>query len=218
MVDAGDSPSHRLDDATRDTLLLQHRSTVRPTVPEVAYRLPATEQLRDEVVDVLATTVTSSALEALKDDPQLAEWTRHGLGLHKSRQSEVCLFCQQPLPVGRLAALEGHFSTEYERFVRLVGDLIGRLKAIAKQASEVRPPDRAVLYADMTAEYDAAELTLGQVLEKVRGLIDSLVRALEEKSGQPFRRLDLDATIPELDKEIVGRLNEVIRPPQPSVR
>jgi wobble nucleotide-excising tRNase len=172
-----------LDDATRDKLLIQHRSTVKPTVPEVAYRLPAIEQLRDEVVNVLATTVTSSALEALKDDPQLGDWTRHGLGLHKNRKSEVCMFCEQPLPAGRLAALEAHFSTEYDRFLHRVDELVGRLKAAAKQASDVRPPDRAALYEDMTAEYDSAEQALRLVIEKLRGRRP--LQALEQRR-QPF--------------------------------
>jgi wobble nucleotide-excising tRNase len=211
MVAAGDADTHRLDDSTRDKLLIQHRSSVKPRVPEVAYQLPAIEQLCGEVANVLATTVTSAALEALKDDPQLGDWTRHGLVLHKDRKSEFCLFCEQPLPAGRLAALEAHFSTEYDRFLQRVNELVGRLQAIAKQASDVRPADRAALYEDMTADYHSAEQALRQVLEKVRGLVDVLVQTLEEKSGQPFKSLELGVPSPDIEADAVDRLNQVIQ-------
>lgn len=210
MVVVGDADTHRLDDISRDKLLIQHRSTVKHTVSEVTYRLPVIEQLLGDVVGTLETTVTSSALEALKDDPRLAEWTRLGLGLHKDRNSEVCLFCEQSLPAGRLPALEAHFSAEYDRFLQRVSELIGRLKAIAKQANEFRPPDRAALYEDMTTEYDSAVQAVRHALTKVQNLVDELVQALEGKRGQPFKSLKLDVPSPGIEADTVDRLNQLI--------
>lgn len=211
MAAAGDAKSRQLDDATHDNLFLQHRATIKPRVSEVEYRLPLVEQFRSEVGAILATTVTSSALQALKDDSRLGDWARQGLRLHKDSKSEVCLFCDQSLPADRLAVLEAHFSAEYDRFLQRVNEQLDLLKRTAKQASEARPPDRAALYEDMTAEYDSAELALRNALKKLRGFLDVLIQALEEKRGQAFRSIELDVAIPEIDTDVVNRLNRVIQ-------
>ena len=211
MVAEGDSASHRLMDADRDTLLIQHRASIKPKVQWISYRLPMLTQLRDEVASLLETTVASSAIEALSGDPVLSEWMRHGLKLHRNRRSGDCLFCEQPLPTGRLAALESHFSVEYERFLQRVNERIEQLKKRSNQANDVGLPDRAAFYEDLAAEYEFRQKTLRNALKKVSGFVDALVQSLEEKKSQPFTKVECELPIPEVEAEVVELLNEIIR-------
>ncbi len=203
--------SHLLDESVRDVLLTQHRSAPKPKVQEIAYHLPAIQKIADSVAAVLGTTIVSAAIQSLKNDASLAEWTRHGLGLHKDRQSKNCLFCEQPLPEGRLAALEAHFSTEYERLLHTIDEQVRQLQESVKDAGQLRQPNRAELYEDLASDYDAAQLSLTQALSAFHELVGGLVKALNAKKGQPFTSQKADLSLPAISADVVERLNAVIR-------
>jgi len=211
MVADGDAAAYLLNEGERDALLAQHRESPKPKLQQVAYTLPSLQQLASEVSDLLQETVVSATIQALKDDPDLAGWTRKGLGLHKDRNSNKCLFCEQPLPPSRLEALEAHFSAEYEQFLGKLEDQIRKLQAASEQAAEVELPDSARLYTDLVREYDEAKSAVLKALERVRRLLKALILALNDKKAKPFDRVKLDAEVPPLDAEVVGRLNAVIR-------
>lgn len=210
MVEAGDGPSHRLSDSERNRLRAQHQASVRPKVPTVTYRFPSLEQLARDVADVLSGTVTSAAIEALKDDAALSEWVRHGLGLHKSKAAETCLFCEQPLPHARLSALESHFNAEYERFLERLDQQRSTLKKLLEDAKGLRLPDRTALYEDLHTEYDARRRELEEALEGLSTFIGELLQAIDTKRGQPFKSMQRKVAVPGIDAASVDRLNEVI--------
>lgn len=207
----GDAASHRLRDDQREALLAQHQATPKPKVSEVTYQVPALQGLADQVAALLRTTVVSSAIQALKDDSALAEWVRHGLGLHNDRRSDKCLFCEQPLPAGRLGELEAHFNAEYERLLRQIDEQIRALEAANGQAAGVRPPNRAELYDDLQADFDSAERAFRQMIDTVRTYLAVLVESLKRKRGEPFAALSLSEAVPTVDTAAIDRLNEVIR-------
>lgn len=211
MASNGNAATHRLSDAQRDSLLVQHRATPKPKVAEIAYGLPQLQELADAVSALLGTTVVSASIQALKDDNALAEWTRHGLGLHKERKSDKCLFCEQSLPARRLADLEAHFNAEYERLLRRIDEKTQSLESAWKQASELRLPDRAALYDDLATEYDAAEQALRRALDAVRTFLGEVIQALNDKKAELFKASALAVSIPEVDTAVVERLNQVIR-------
>ncbi|HEY79820.1 MAG TPA: AAA family ATPase, partial [Caldilineae bacterium] len=211
MVADGDAAAHLLNEGERDDLLAQHRDTPKPKVQQVAYTLPSLQQLAGVVSDLLQETVVSATIQALKGDPDLAGWTRKGLGLHKDRNSKKCLFCEQPLPAGRLDALEAHFSAEYEQFLGKLDEQIRQLQAASDQAAGVELPDSARLYADLVTEYDEAKSAVRKALERVHEFLEVLIRALNDKKAKPFDRVTLDAAVPPLDADVVDRLNVVIR-------
>ena len=154
--------------------------------------------------------MVSAVLQALKDDPSLSVWVREGLGLHQERHVAQCLFCEQSLPSGRLAALEAHFNVEYEQFMKRLDAEIDELNAAAKAGAGLTLPNRAEFYDDLAAEYDAAEAALRGVIGSTKGFLDSLVLVLTGKKARAFQRLELNATLPEVDSAAVSRLNEVI--------
>lgn len=211
MLAGGDASAHPLTDEEREKRLAQIRATPKQKLPEVSYKLPSLQELAESVSEILKTTVVSAAIKALRDDPSLSEWTRQGLRLHKEREAEVCLFCQQPLPADRLAALEAHFSTEYENFLRKVDQRITELKTAQESASRLNLPKPVEFYEDLTDEYSAAEGDLRDTLQVVQGFLGELIRALKEKKAKPFDCLSLPADVPVVDPAVIDRLNAVIR-------
>lgn len=211
MTAAGDGSVHRLSDDERETLLAQSRGVQKAKLEEVRYSLPDLATIDQDVSELLQTTVTSAAIEALKRDPTLAEWTRQGLALYRDRQTDRCLFCEQPLPKDRLAALEAHFNAEYERFLRRLDEQIQSLESARKQAAEVKMPNRAELYDDLAKDYDAAQQVLRHALDALQTFLGDLIQALSQKKAQPFRTLSLTASAPTVDSAAPDRLNEVIR-------
>ena len=210
MAVDGDAESHRLDEQARDSFLVRHRATIKPKVSAISYQQPAIPEFRREVEAILATTVTSVALQSLKDDPALGDWTRRGLQLHNEHASQACLFCEQLIPPGRIDTLEAHFSAEYDRFLQRLSDLQSRLELAKKQGNDLRTPDRAALYEDLTSDYDAAQLTLKQNLVNLDGNITAFIARLDSKKGRPFTSMQLDLTLPETGANVVNEVNEVI--------
>ncbi len=129
MIGAGDNATHRLTEVEREELLIKLRATPRPKVEALVYALPDFNAITDDLSKLLTNTVVSAAIEALKDNPKLADWTRQGLALHQDQNAERCLFCEQPLPKDLLAALEAHFNAQYEQFIQRLDKDINELKA-----------------------------------------------------------------------------------------
>jgi wobble nucleotide-excising tRNase len=211
MAADGDAVSHRLRESQREVFLAQHLATPKPPVSTISYRLPDFQSLADQVSVLLGTTVVSAAIQVLKDNSALAEWVRHGLGLHKEYTSDKCLFCEQPLPLDRLGQLEAHFNAEYERLLQRIDEQIRALEAVEKQATVAVVPNRAELYDDLAVDFDAALQTFRESADVVRRYVVELVEDLKRKKTEPFAVLSLIAVPPTADPTVVDRLNDVIR-------
>ena len=210
MIDAGDHAGRRLTDTEREGLLARHRATPKPRLTPLVYALPDLAAIKDSVSTILATSVVSAAIQTLKDDPALAEWTGQGLALHRSREAEQCLFCKQSLPEDRLAVLEGHFSTQYEQFIKRIDQKISMLKTMSKASTELRPPAGAELYDDLAPEIRSSAAELASMLEEVQGFLEAAVQALEGKRLRVFEQIELDLPLPSVDGGAIEALNAVI--------
>ncbi len=211
MAAAQNVESYRLDDTTRNNLLLQHHATERARVQEAVYNPPQMKQLHEEVANIRTTTVVASVIQELKDDPPRGNWTREGLLLHKERESQDCLYCGQTLPVDRQAALEAHFSAEYNRFLQRVDELHEQLETISRDTVSVSLPDKAALYDDLGLRYETAALSFRQELTKLHEIAKTLIQSLKEKREQPFKSLGLDVAVPGMNGDFVKNVNEVIQ-------
>ena len=211
MVGAGDSATHLLTDVKREELLNQHKATPKSKVAELAYALPDFNAITDCLSELLTTTVVSAVIEVLKDDPALADWSRQGLALHRDRNAKRCQFCDQPLPKDRLAALEAHFSTQYEQFIQRIDQEINELEAASKASVDLRLPTKAELYDHLGPEFQSPEAGLTKALESARAFIKDAVRALEDKKRRVFEHVKLELEAPPVDAGAVERLNAVIR-------
>ena len=211
MVTDDAAASHCLNDSEREALLGQHKGTLKAKLAEITYRLPDLQALAATTSALLKETVVSAAIQSLKDDAEIAHWTRSGLGLHKDRHADKCLFCEQLLPEGRLAALEAHFSAEYEQFMRKIDDKITRLESIRTQSSELKLPSPAEFYDDIAAEYEIAESNFRKAVNAAGRFVKSLGEALSEKRAKAFEALSMDLVGPEINTAAVEAVNEVIR-------
>lgn len=211
MAASGDGAAHRLSDEDREKLLAQHRATPKPKVREVTYTLPAFEAILTRLSELLRKTVVSAAIETLKADPRLATWTHEGLRLHRDRQAERCLFCEQPLPEGRLAALEAHFGAEYEQFMRNLDQFIEEIETSSKAASNLQLPKKAELYDDLATEFETAEAGLRDALKEACAFLEVAVGVLKEKKQRPFEPVSMSLQTPQVDAQAVEKLNAVIR-------
>ena len=210
VADDGDADTHRLSEPERAKLLAQQKATPKPKLQLVSYQLPALEPLGRAASQSLSTTVVSRGIQSLKDDAVLSAWVHQGRALHQDRRAERCLFCEQTLPRDRVAALEAHFSTEYEQFLKSLDAQIAELQAQSKAAATLVLPNRAELYEDLAADYEAAETALRGALDSTKVFLDLLVQKLTDKKGRAFESLGLDVAVPAVDSRAVDHLNEVI--------
>ena len=211
MAGASDGTAHRLADAEREKLLARHKGAAKPRVPELSYALPDFNATTDRLLELLTTTVVSAAIDALKGDPLLADWTGKGLRLHRDREAERCLFCDQPLAAQRLDSLEAYFNVEYERLIRRIDQEINRLETASEASEAIQIPSAAALYDHLVRELQSCERRLREALVSARGFLTAAVQALEDKKRRSFEEVKLELTTPPIDGGVVEGLNGVIR-------
>lgn len=202
--------SKKLSVAERDSLRKQKEATSKEKISILSFVFPDLSGLRDQVKCLLEQTVVSSVIDALKNDQDLAAWTQTGLAKHREKSSSTCLFCEQPLPVGRLENLEAHFNEEYNRFLEKCGTLGSTIQSEKRRVSGFTIPDKANLYSHLAQSY---QRKADDALKQVSIIVDCLTSqetALETKKGQPFQRMDLNVTLPLLDSSILSDINAII--------
>jgi wobble nucleotide-excising tRNase len=211
MSNAGDIDSHVLSDDVRARLLSQSRATQRVSISEVQYRLPDVQAFTEEANRLMQKSVVSSAIAALKNDALLSSWTREGLGLHLQRHADNCLFCEQPLPDGRISAIEGHFSTEYEQLLRQLDTHIAQLETALRFSGQFSLPNRAEFYEDLAADYDKVKTTFDASIQAVNAYLAILIEALQRKKQKVFEAQTFDTPLPGVLSTVVGDVNAIIK-------
>ncbi len=211
MIEDDNALSYQLSDEERSNLRSKIVSNPKPKISEIVFQLPDLKELVEAVENLLSANVISAAIESLKNDARLAKWTREGLELHKNRQVEKCLFCEQPLRADRISNLEAHFSTELEHLFFKIEEQIKTLDAESKQASAIELPKQIELYEDLGLEYSKAENALRKALATVKLYLSGLVDDLNKKKSQPFDKISVDLAVPSLDLDSVEHINEIIR-------
>lgn len=202
---------YKLDEETRRKLLAQHRASPKPKVGEIEYKFPDIIELFEEVRALLARTVVSSAIDSLKDDPRVAAWAREGLGFHRERNLQNCLFCTNKLPPNRLKELEAHFSNEYERLLKDIENMLERISELSRVAEKFSAPNKAELYDDIAAEYDEILAACRRELDKTITALNVLARSLEVKKEALFESLSTDEEAPKISSMVVEDTNVVLR-------
>lgn len=211
MVKRSDRGKHAVSEAERDRLLAQSRSTPKPRLKTVVYRLPDVKILAQQIEELLEKVLRSTAIPSLKSDASLSKWIRDGLILHKQRAGETCLFCEQRLPAARLSALEDHFNTQHEDFLHAIDQKVLDLQEEHRRILAVELPSRAEFYEDLASDFDAAGSAFRTALDTVRGYLESIALRLEEKKARVFDVMSIDVTAPEVAAGVGDAVNDVIR-------
>jgi wobble nucleotide-excising tRNase len=205
-----DHTQHRLDEIGRARLLQQHTASPKPRLTQVAYDFPPLNKLISDACNLLSQTVVSRVIDTLKKDTDLATWVRDGLRKHRQRAANICLFCGQTLPPGRIAELEDHFSDEYERFLGSLDTKRDEVKTLRQHADELLLPNKAELYDDLMDEYRTALAAFQEEADKAKAVLVRIEEALRAKKDQPFEDQCLDMTVPHLQIETLATVNAVI--------
>src|SRR5690606_19013410 len=211
MQIADDKANHLLSDDERERLISQSKATPKDPVREVQLRLPDLQQLTNTTRQLLQKSVVSSAIDALKADPQLSAWTRDGLGLHQQRDADHCLFCEQPLPDDRMAALEAHFSTEYEQLLRQLDMQTDQIESSSRAINQISLPNRAELYEDLVADFDQAKTQLDASVTAITDYLATLVAALKDKKQKLFETQSLEVAVPDVQQSVIDDINAIVR-------
>ena len=211
MVKAGDGTAHCLTEAARDKLSARSNATTKPKVEEIFYSLPDFNLISDWLSELLETTVVSATIEALKRDPRLANWTRQGLAMHREQDAALCLFCEQPLPRYRLAALEKHFSAQYEQFIQRIDEKINELQYESRALNKLQLPAKEQLHDDFGSDFQPLKTALEQAQEATNSFLQAAVSALTDKRGRVFEHVELELEVPPVNAGTVENLNAVIR-------
>ena len=161
-----------------------------------------------EIEEILDRTVVSQTIERLKNNPELNDWVRKGLDLHKGK--ERCEFCGSPLPENLLKEYEKHFSEEYENLMSELNTLTEDLK---KYKISISFPDEKRLYPQLETEYKDIKTKFDQYINEYNENIGELIKLLEEKVKNPFKKLA--ERLIHFDRDCVNgnlkKLNEVLR-------
>jgi wobble nucleotide-excising tRNase len=187
-------------------LLETLRTSPKDRLPEICIEtLPQNKTA--EIKGILDRTVVSQTIERLKNNPELNDWVRKGLDLHKGK--ERCEFCGNTLPENLLKKYEKHFSEEYEYLMSELNTLIEDLK---KYKISISFPDEKRLYPQLETEYKDIKTKFDQHINEYNKNIGELIKLLEDKVKNPFKKLaerlihfDSDCV-----KNNLKKLNEVL--------
>lgn len=149
-------------------------------------------------------------IEDLKARPDVNNWVREGLELHRKHGAEKCLFCDQQLPEERIRALEGHFSDQYSKLVRDIELFIQRVRKSIDEAQSFKLPDEARFYPDLQQRYRTYRLQLDNMLKKHLKILESIQALLETKKNNPFERCDDRIPSADFGDEAIQMVNDVI--------
>ena len=203
MMSTDAQQGHRLSDTDKARLLAQHHGNPKDRIDEVSYQLPVPSQYAGTVHELLTTSVVSVVIQSLREDPELAEWVYAGLGLHKERSSNRCLFCNDPLQEDRMRGLEGHFSDEYAGLQSRLDATLTSLQGVLNEARTLTLPHHTLFHEDLAEEYSATRNKLKEEVRTVGEFLCSLMEEVRLKKGRAFESYTLDGPVPEVAPETV---------------
>lgn len=190
VLNAIDPEADRLSDsamaADLGVVQGQRRESVS-LIQRATYDLNGLEQ---QVIELLAQTITSTPLDELAGNPNAEQWVARGLELHEHR--DECLFCAQPVSAERRRALERHFDESFKTLQNRLNELDRRLQGESEAVSEAysSAPDRDRVYSDLQADYARRMGLQEEAVAEYQERIESLRSALGRKRDSPFTAIN----------------------------
>lgn len=211
IANADSIGEHKLPPKTSTELYGRIKENLKPPIREVRALIPPINGIREEVATILAETVGSTVLQSLKEDTTLGSWVREGLKLHRERNPQLCLFCNQSIPEQRLAKLEGHFNDAHDHFLQKIDRLIKKYEKIIEDIGNRSLPEQSKFYGELEGDYATAKTSVEQAFERWSGFFRMMVKKLKEKRDRPFINMELGIEVPTIDGDPVSKVNKVIR-------
>jgi wobble nucleotide-excising tRNase len=145
---------------------------------------------------LLATTPVTIVLNTLRANPGASSWVQTGQLLHE--HSELCIFCGQALPEGRLHDIEQHFSNEVDRLQHELDALNETLRAVDSEADALlrRIPTRGLLFDDLRVDFDAADQNVREQVAALKSWTGELRQRAQAKRANVLEAVDSEVTVP----------------------
>ena len=128
------SPPEDMTDFDVDQQINRIASPVTEKITKVpGLNIPLSEVVT-QVSEILAQTVTSQAIEVLKNNHAAADWVQTGMRLHHA--GDQCLFCEGVYTEERVDRLNRHFDESLRRVQQEIAELDNRLIGYEKQCGQ----------------------------------------------------------------------------------
>lgn len=148
--------------------------------------------------DLLKKQAVSETIDRLKNDGEINNWVKTGLGIHESKQEKSkCLFCQNNIQDGFWDLLKKHFSKDYEDLLSKVRNAGTELKKLNPQKIAKENKD---LYPEAQLGYLAAVKSLNETVDKIEVWVKIATDKIEAKQKDLFAVIDSIATPDDLLK------------------
>ena len=182
------------------------QGTSLPIIEPVNIQSPDFDLILEKLTELGKMTVLSNVISSLKNDSETSAWVHHGLGLHKQKGSDSCLFCGNSLPLARIKDLEAHFSDELDKFLKIC------------QQYEQTLQQRKIRYADINAfqfytelrdEVESGKLAIEEAISNINAFIDELIVFVLHKRDRPFEQVNHDLKVSSITESLVSLLAAV---------
>ena len=180
-------------------------------LPVLSIPLP---EAATQVNEVLAQTVTSQAIEALKNNHEAATWVQAGMQLHHA--GDQCLFCEGIYTEARVDRLNRHFDESLKQVQRTIETLDTQLVEYENQCEQfgngLEPPKS--LDETRTKHWLSHTDAIRGLIAAVKERLVFLRQQLARKQGELFQPLTLEES--STDNSLSGKvdvetLNAIIR-------
>ena len=199
-----------LSESDLDALKTKKEAAPKDNLSILNFTYPDTQKLTDQVVALLGKTVVATVINTLKNDQELSGWVKTGLAKHKKEDSTDCLFCGQPLPVGRIQELEAHFNDTYNEFIAEIESQSATVRSAIDTLKSCSPPNRLGLYEHLKSEFDSKCQDLSNEINGIKVYLESLLSALKDKARMPFQSVEQRFDVVIGNVNIISELNAVI--------
>lgn len=158
-------------------------------IQPVNIQLPDFKLIIEKMKELGETTVLSQIISSLKEDSEISNWVHHGLGLHKNKKTDVCLYCGNNIDPHRVQSLEAHFSDALDKFQSTCRQYEQTLQQRKLHFPEVNPLQ---FYLELREEVESKTVIIGELVKNINGFVDELIKFVAIKRDRPFEVVQLD--------------------------
>ncbi len=136
---------------------------------------------RGGIERILQKSATSSAIERLKDNHELALWIERGRKLHASKDDRKCEYCQQTIPEEREEELAAHFNQSDSNLKTEIEEAIAVIDKIINEINSRRELKETDFYPELREEFSQCFEVLDNERKQVLSNLEVFKKALDDK-------------------------------------